>query len=269
MLYYKEYTHSPEKDWVVFVHGAGGSSTIWYRQIRDFKKHFNVLLLDLRGHGKSKHFLEKYVIEDYTFQDVAGDILEVLDHLKIEKAHFIGISLGTIIIRSLGEFAPERIKSLTLGGAIIRLNIRSKFLMWFGYVFKKLVPYMWLYSFFAWTIMPYRRHRFSRSLFIQEAKRLAQKEFLRWYQLTLEVNPLLRYFNEKELKIPTLYIMGDEDHMFLPQVRKVVTYHEFSQLEVLDNCGHVVNVDQTELFNQISIKFISNPLQYQVNPVLN
>jgi pimeloyl-ACP methyl ester carboxylesterase len=37
-----------------FVHGAGGSSSIWFKQIRDFQKQYNVLLLDLRGHGESK-----------------------------------------------------------------------------------------------------------------------------------------------------------------------------------------------------------------------
>ena len=41
------------RDWVVFVHGAGGSSSIWYKQVRDFREHFNVLLIDLRGHPAS------------------------------------------------------------------------------------------------------------------------------------------------------------------------------------------------------------------------
>ena len=36
------------------MHGAGGSSSIWYKQLRAFKENFNVLLIDLRGHGKSK-----------------------------------------------------------------------------------------------------------------------------------------------------------------------------------------------------------------------
>ncbi|MBT8188734.1 MAG: alpha/beta hydrolase, partial [Croceitalea sp.] len=54
MLHYTKYVHKSSQEWVTFVHGAGGSSTIWYKQLRDFKKHFNVLLLDLRGHGNSK-----------------------------------------------------------------------------------------------------------------------------------------------------------------------------------------------------------------------
>jgi len=264
MLYHKIYQNTKDKDWVVFVHGAGGSSSIWYKQIRIYKKHFNVLLLDLRGHGRSKDFFQEYIKDKYTFKDISRDIIEVLDHLKIKAAHFVGISIGSIVIRSLAEQQPKRVLSMTLGGAIIRLNIRSKILMWGGYIVKHLLPYMWLYSFFAWVIMPSRRHKISRSLFINEAKRLYQKEFLRWYKLTTEVTPLLRYFKEKEIPVPTLYIMGDEDHMFLPQVRQLVKEHKYAKLEVLDDCGHVVNIDQPELFNQISVNFISNPQKYKI-----
>lgn len=259
MLYYKKYELSADKDWVVFVHGAGGSSSIWYRQIRAFQQHFNVLLLDLRGHGHSKNFLHSYMKNQYTFKDVSNDVIEVLDHLNIKSSHFVGISLASIIIRTIAELQPQRIKSMTLGGAIIRLNIRSKILMYTGNKLKRLIPYMWLYTFFAWVIMPSKRHKKSRSMFIREAKRLYQKEFLRWYHLTSEVNPLLRYFNEKELNIPTLYIMGDEDYMFLPQVKKISKKHKYSELEVIKDCGHVVNIDQSEKFNQISINFIKNP----------
>ena len=54
MLHYSTYTNSKSKPWVTFVHGAGGSSSIWFKQIKEFSKHFNVLMVDLRGHGKSK-----------------------------------------------------------------------------------------------------------------------------------------------------------------------------------------------------------------------
>ena len=64
MLHYITYHHKTATEWVTFVHGAGGSSSIWFKQIREFKKHFNVLLLDLRGHGNSKSSL-KNVFNDY------------------------------------------------------------------------------------------------------------------------------------------------------------------------------------------------------------
>ncbi|MBD3615712.1 MAG: alpha/beta hydrolase [Gracilimonas sp.] len=256
MLYYKEYKSSEERDWVVFVHGAGGSSSIWFSQLRDFKKHFNVLMIDLRGHGKSKDLLQKYYEEDYSFEFISKDILEVLDHLKIEKAHFIGVSLGTIIIRTIGEIAPERVKSAILCGAITRLNVRSRILVFLGHMFKRFIPYMWLYKFFAWIIMPRKRHAKSRNLFIREAKKLYQKEFLRWFKLTNEVNPLLKYFKEKEVESPMLYIMGSEDHMFLPPVQQIVNKHKNSTLQVIKNCGHVCNVERPGAFNRLSIQYL-------------
>lgn len=259
MLSYRRHFLSPGHEWVVFVHGAGGSSSIWYRQVREFRKVFNVLLIDLRGHGDSQPpLLLPFEGDRYTFDAVSREILDVLDHEEIASAHFVGISLGCILIRTLGEIAPERVRSMVMGGAIIRLNLRSRFLVTLGNAFKRIMPYMWLYRLFAWIIMPRKRHREARNLFVTQAKRLCQKEFIRWFRLTYEVNPLLaRLFEQKELPIPTLYVMGDEDHMFLPSVTRMVSRHtRFSKLEVLPECGHVVNVDRPELFNLLSIDFI-------------
>jgi len=255
MLYFKTFNHTDSSDWVVFVHGAGGSSAIWHKQIRAFKERFNVLMVDLRGHGKSK---AKGPLKEnqYTFERVSKDVLEVLDHLKIKQAHFVRISLGTMIIRIIGEMEPQRIKSLIMGGAITRLNLRSRFFVQMGNALKRFVPYIWLYSFFAWIIMPRKRHADSRRFFINEAKNLYQKEFLRWFKLTAELNPLLRFFREKETGLPILYIMGSEDYMFLAPVKNMVAVHKNSFLSVIDNCGHVVNMDQPEVFNRIAIDFI-------------
>lgn len=259
MLSYRRHFLSPEHEWVVFVHGAGGSSSIWYRQVREFRKAFNVLLIDLRGHGDSQPpLLVPFEGDRYTFEAVSREILDVLDHEEVASAHFVGISLGCILIRAIGEMAPERVRSMIMGGAIIRLNLRSRFLVTLGNAFKRIMPYMWLYRLFAWIIMPRKRHREARNLFVTQAKRLCQKEFIRWFRLTYEVNPLLRrLFEQKELPIPTLYVMGDEDHMFLPSVSGLVSRHtRFSRLEVLPECGHVVNVDRPELFNVLSMDFI-------------
>ena len=257
MLYYKKFTHKKSNEWVVFVHGAGGSSSIWFNQLKAFRKYFNIVLVDLRGHGKSKDLIQKYYEENYSFENISKDIIEVMDHLEIEKAHFIGVSLGTIIIRTLSEIEPERVKSAILCGAITRLNIRSRILVFIGHLFKRVIPYMWLYKFFAWIIMPRKRHEESRNLFIREAKKLYQKEFIKWFKLTNEVNPLLRYFKEKEISTPMLYVMGGEDHMFLPPVKQIVEKHSSSYLEIIEDCGHVCNVEQPKKFNQISIDFIN------------
>jgi pimeloyl-ACP methyl ester carboxylesterase len=255
MLNYTIYKHSEDAEWVTFVHGAGGSSSIWYKQIRDFNKHFNILLVDLRGHGKSKKpFQEK--LKNYSFDKIGDEVVEVLNYLKIESTHFVGISLGTIIIRDITERFPHLSRSMILGGAVMKLNIRGQILMRVGATFKSVIPYLILYRFFAFVIMPRKTHRESRNLFINEAKKLYQKEFKRWFTLISQINPLLSFFRIKDCGVPTLYIMGAEDHMFLPSISKLVKNHASSQLHVIPNCGHVVNVEQPELFNLEVIRFI-------------
>ncbi|WP_044397403.1 alpha/beta fold hydrolase [Lacinutrix sp. Hel_I_90] len=256
MLNYTTYLHKTATEWVTFVHGAGGSSSIWFKQIRSFGAQFNVLILDLRGHGNSKPALKDAFNKKYTFDSITHDIVEVIDHLKIESSHFVGISLGTILIRNLAEKHPKRVKSMIMGGAIMKLNVRSQILIRLGVIFKSVVPYMLLYKFFAFIIMPRKNHKSSRLLFVNEAKKLYQKEFVRWFKLTSEINPLLRFFRAKDIKIPTLYVMGEEDHLFLPSIKNVVSKHLQATLLVIENCGHVVNVEQPELFNTRTIQFI-------------
>jgi pimeloyl-ACP methyl ester carboxylesterase len=258
LLNYYSYSHTISKEWVTFVHGAGGSSSIWFKQVRDFKKHFNVLILDLRGHGNSKPRLKDSFNPKYTFDSITADIVEVIEHLKIKESHFVGISLGTILIRNLAEKKPELVQSMVMGGAIIKMDFRSQVLMKVGNIFKSVVPYMMLYKLFAFIIMPKKNHKKSRLLFVNEAKKLYQKEFIRWFTLTSEINPLLRFFRAKDIKIPILYVMGAEDHLFLPSIKNIVSKHTTSSLFVVDNCGHVVNVEQPEMFNNQTINFINS-----------
>ncbi|MBN3521438.1 alpha/beta hydrolase [Algoriphagus lutimaris] len=256
MLYNKRYIHPTSSEWVVFIHGAGGSSVVWYKQLKEFKAHFNLLMIDLRGHGKSTDLSEAIWKEEYTFQEITMDIIEVLDYHAIPPAHFAGVSLGTIIARNLAELEPSRVKSMVLAGAVTRLNIQSRVLVFLGNTFKKVIPYMWLYSLFAFIIMPRKQHEESRNLFINEAKKLCQKEFIRWFKLTRDINPLLKYFKEKTINIPTLYVMGDQDLMFLEPVKNIVEKQSNSILKIVEKCGHVVNVEKPKQFNQYALTFI-------------
>lgn len=259
LINYTKYQNSDSNEWVTFVHGAGGSSTIWYKQIKSFSKKYNVLLIDLRGHGRSSKIGLKDIHSRYTFPFIAQDVLEVLDYEGIHQCHFAGISLGTIIIRQIAEDYPERVKSMIMGGAIMKFNIRSQILMKLGFLFKSLVPYLLLYNFFAFIIMPKNNHKQSRNLFMREAKNVYKTEFIKWYKMTADINPILKMFRSVELPIPTLYIMGEEDYMFLPNIQELLKKHlHYSKLVVFQNCGHVVNVDKPELFNQTTFDFIES-----------
>jgi pimeloyl-ACP methyl ester carboxylesterase len=140
MLYFKQFLHPQSSEWVVFIHGAGGSSAVWHKQLRDFQKDFNLLLIDLRGHGKSTEMPQAIWEMQYTFEVVTRDILEVLDHLQIPPAHFMGVSLGTILARQLAEMAPTRVKSLVMAGAVTRLTVQSRILVFLGNTFKRIIP---------------------------------------------------------------------------------------------------------------------------------
>ena len=182
--------------------------------------------------------------------------MEVLDFLKIKKTHFVGISLGTIIVRELTERFPSRTLSMIMGGAIMQLNLRGQILMRMGNSLKSIIPYLLLYKLLAHVVMPSDKNKESRVLFINEAKKLYQKEFKRWFGLAAQVNPMLRYFRVNDSGVPTLYIMGSEDYMFLPSITKIVKDHKSSQLQVIEDCGHVVNVEKPEEFNSRAIQFL-------------
>ncbi len=256
MLYHKTYTHETSRTWVVFVHGAGGSNAVWFRQLRDFKKHFNVLLIDLRGHGKSKaRYSEK---EMYRFDEIALDVIKTMDHLGIDKAHFVGISLGCIIIRAIDKLSPGRAESIILGGAVVQFSKRISVLVNITKLLNAIIPYMWLYRLNAWILIPSRKNIRSRKLFIREAIRLGEREFRKWLRMSDEISINLREFFKKEASVPVLYLMGDHDHMFLPKVATLVKKHFNSHLEIIRNSGHVCNVDQPQIFNKHSIHFIKS-----------
>ncbi|HSO84977.1 MAG TPA: alpha/beta hydrolase [Draconibacterium sp.] len=256
MIYHKTFIHKKSDTWVVFVHGAGGSNAVWFKQLRDFKRHFNVLIIDLRGHGKSKqHYSEE---EIYKFNEIAQDVIQTMDHLEINKAHFVGISLGCIVIRAIDKLAPGRAESIILGGAVIQFNKKINTLVATAKLLQSILPYMWLYRLNAWILIPSKKHAESRKLFISEAVKLGKNEFRKWLKMSNEIKDNLQEFLIKEASAPVLYIMGDGDHMFLPMVTNLVKKHINSKLEIIRNSGHVCNLDQPEVFNERAIEFINS-----------
>jgi len=258
MLNFSVHNNENTSKWVTFIHGAGGSSSIWFQQFRAFKNEFNILLIDLSGHGKSESRFDENSKEGYTFEMITGDIVEVLNLLSIKKSHFIGVSLGTIIVKDIADRFPNLVESLVLAGAILKFNIRSNMLMIFGNFLRSIVPYILLYKLEAFIIMPKKNHRESRLLLVKECKKLNQKEFIRWCKLTRGIKKVLKSQRQNDIKTPSLYVMGAEDHLFLPSVRKAVLSFTNAQLCVLENSGHVVNIDQPKPFNDMVIKFLKS-----------
>ncbi len=253
MLHATKFIHENSREWVVFIHGAGGSSAVWHKQVKPFSEKFNVLLVDLRGHGQSKLKTES---KKYSFKMIANDVLLTLQAHTIDKAHFVGVSLGSIIIKQIYSLQPKIVKTMVFAGAVTELNFKSRLLLRLGRIFNNFLPYMLLYKIFARVMMPKKNHERSRKLFIQEAQKLMDKEFKRWFKLTARLTAYLSELEKDKSIIPKLYIMGGEDHLFLAPVKKVVANDSYSQLQIVPNSGHVVNIDNPLMFNELSIDFI-------------
>ena len=253
ILYKHENTSAP---WVVFIHGAGGSSTIWFKQINTYRKEYNLLLIDLRGHGRTKvdESVNKRLI--YSFPSIAQEVYDVLDLNKIERAKFIGVSLGTILIRQLVELNSLRVNSMIMSGAIISLTNFSRFLIVVGNTLKKVVPFMFLYTLFAVIILPRRNHAKSRAVFIHEAKKMKKSEFIRWFGITRYLDSLLKRYQKQPHGLPILFISGRQDHMFIEDVKKMAILEPKGMMAVVENCGHIVNIEQAEEFNRVTLDWL-------------
>ena len=256
ILSHQIFRNESSKEWVTFVHGAGGSSSIWYKQIREFKLHYNLLLIDLRGHGKSANIKLEEI--EYNFENISRDVLVVLNHLNIKKSHFVGISLGSMIISYIAMHWPKRVQSMILGGTILKMNFTSNTLLFLGNALKKITPYIFLYKIFAGIILPKKNHAKSRKIFINEARKLNQKEFLKWFGLSKQLPKLFKKLHEHKFEIPTLFIQGEQDHLFLFEVKKYVNNRKHNILKVIKNCGHVVNIEADKQFNTYSLHFLRN-----------
>jgi pimeloyl-ACP methyl ester carboxylesterase len=235
------------------VPGVGASAAIWRPQLRAARKNWNVLVLDLRGHGRSAKSTEA---EDYTFHSSAGDILDVLNAQGIKEAHFVGMSLGSVLVETVAVIEPRRVKSMVLAGGVAKLDSWAVLLMRFGLIVKRFLPYMWLYRLFAWIIMPGPTHLRTRRLFHKQAKQLQQAEFLRWYSLANEVQGVIRVNATRQWPIPTLYIMGDQDYMFRRHAQRRAYDRSDTEVVILQNAGHVCSVERADDFNLVALAFI-------------
>ena len=80
--------------------------------IKALAKTYEVIALDVRGHGGSGKPKE----QDAYGVEIAEDIIRLLDHLKIQKAHLVGYSMGGMITMKLLTRHPDRVRSAILGG---------------------------------------------------------------------------------------------------------------------------------------------------------
>jgi pimeloyl-ACP methyl ester carboxylesterase len=87
---------------------------------------------------------------------------------------------------------------------------------------------------------------------------MKKSEFLRWFGLTATLGSTLKSFEKIRHNLPVLFVSGRQDHMFIEDVKKMAKLEPKGTMIIVENCGHIVNIEQAEEFNGISLNWLRN-----------
>ena len=153
ILHYETHLHpEPEREWILLIHGAGGSIRTWKKQTEALSQDFHLLIVDLPGHGNSKGRTDH--LSTYTFDLISELVWEVVEHLKLSAVHLMGVSLGAIIAMHMERHRPDQTLSLVLPGAIVKLDTKLQLIANFSLGLAKLIGYQSFYKLAAKIALP-------------------------------------------------------------------------------------------------------------------
>lgn len=250
-----------------------GCSTFYFSYLEEyFKKNFQVITWDYRGHGKSELPKDK---KNHTIQSLQNDLKAVMDELGIKKAIMVGHSMGTQVLYEFYKNMPGRCMALIpCFGTFEKpmdtfLNSPlSKYVFEVVYLFNQFFPKV---SNMMGTFMVKNPlwFRVGGMLKIMQPYMVDRKIMEQYVDHIINVDPiflsdLTRNMQQhtaeaslKKIKVPTL-ILGAEDDTFTPVWLSKKMHHLIpkSELFIVKKGSHVALVEQPELINFRIEKFI-------------
>lgn len=238
---------------IVFIHGLGNRIQAWAPQLELTSK-FRLIIIELRGHGDSPKK------DNINVEFFAKDIIEVLDYLKIDKAHFVGLSLGGIVALEICKRYYNRVKS------IILCNTTYYIPTLFGNVTllktKRLMEQISLDHLNERLIKRclYNPNKKTTYELAKNAFHIREDTYLQSIKSAFGRN---YFYDLLTIKVPTLIIGSLED--------KVVPIHnayfmhymiKTSDLIVFEHTGHLSNIEQAEQFNLAIANHIQHYQQF-------
>jgi 3-oxoadipate enol-lactonase len=229
---------------------ANGS--MWDWNITAFVDRYRVLRYDKRGHGKSS-----VVPGPYSIAQLADDAAGLLDALKIEKAHFMGLSIGGMIGQQLGARYPERILSLSLCNTASEMPPRSLWEDRFQTARSKGLSGLVDGTIARWFTAP----------FIERAPQDIEK--VRQMILATNVDGYIgcgsavRDMAQStmllKIKAPTLVLSGRHDPACTVDQGIVLNrLIDGSQMDIIEDAAHLSNIEQPTRFNKAVREFIDS-----------
>jgi proline iminopeptidase len=259
-LYYEEAgSGSP----ILFIHEFAGDYRNWELQVRFLSRRHRCITYSARGYKPSDVPPDPVA---YSYKHWASDAIAVLDHLKIDKAHIVGLSMGGYTTIVIGMLYPQRALSLTAAGAgsgserqeteSFRKNAIETAKM---FETKGSAEVARTYGFGQARIPflikdPRGFEEFTAMFAEHDAKGSANT--MRGFQ---GERPSLYDF-EAEMRrftVPTLIVVGDEDEPCLEPSFLMKRWIPTSGLVVFPKTGHVCNQEEPGLFNAAVADFIA------------
>ncbi|MGN0394707.1 MAG: alpha/beta fold hydrolase [Coprococcus sp.] len=247
MLNYQMFECTEESSqYIVLLHGFGGNHRVWKNQIPLLQKKYNVLAINLPSHGDNELKLSHM---EHSIDNITKEIIKVIDYFGIQKAVFMGVSLGTIFIRYMEMFYGSYVEKAILVGALGTVGRPLKTAV---YVFSKIgdkLPFTVVYRIMAKLFMPWKVSKKSRQIFCKCAKTLNSKEFKAYMYIFIEHFSFVEEFT-REIHEENVYISGSGDLCFIKGIEEEAKDTQ-AELIIIEHCGHVCNIDQEKQFNKI------------------
>jgi 3-oxoadipate enol-lactonase len=259
-LYYEEVGDGTP---ILFVHEFASDHRGWEPQLREFGRRYRCIAYSARGYTPSDVPADK---DAYSYKHVMRDAVAVLDHLKISKAHLIGLSMGGYTSLQVALNHPSRVRSMVLAGTgsgserwySEQFHQHSREL---GDTFERegsaavaktygmgpsRVPFL--------LKDPRGFAQFSEQLAEHDAQGSANTS--RGFQ---GARPSLYDFESEisKLTIPALIVVGDEDERCIEPSLFLKRTIAASGLVMFPKTGHVVNLEEPDLFNQVVGDFLA------------
>ena len=236
---------------LLFIHGLGSSLRDWAAQRAHFAQSYQVISLDLRGHGGSAKPPGPYGMPLF-----AADSAALLDTLGVGPAHVVGISMGGMVAFQLALDAPRQVRSLTIVNSAPELLIRTpreRLKVWQRQLIVRLLGMRKIAEVLSTRLFPEPGHADLRRTFIErwaENDPRAYRDSLR-AMLGWSVADRLA-----EIACPTLVIAADQDYTPLATKQAYVARLPNARLAVIPDARHAVPVERPEAFNRILSEFL-------------
>ena len=240
--------------WLVLSHSLACSVRMWDPQIAALKDAYRILAYDTRGHGASEAPLGAYTLEL-----LADDLFSLLKELKIEKAHFCGLSMGGMIGQTFALKYPGVFRTLALADTTSRYpeNAAPLWVERIKTAQEKGMEPLAQPTLERWFTEAFRK---ANPAAVDAIRKLILATPVPGYAGCCHAIPKIDLTTRlKEIRCPILVIVGEQDSGTPPAMaREIHDNAPGSKLVVLPQAAHLANFEQPEAFSRALRAFLSS-----------